>query len=77
MAGVSAYGFLVLSARVLGKAEYAPLSVLWAAVFLAGPGFFLPLEQEVSRALAARRALGLGTGPVLRRAAMLGGALAG
>jgi O-antigen/teichoic acid export membrane protein len=77
VAGVSAYGFLVLSARALGKAEYAPLSVLWAAVFLAGPGFFLPLEQEVSRALAARRALGLGTGPVLRRAAMLGGALAG
>jgi O-antigen/teichoic acid export membrane protein len=41
-------------------------------VFLAGPGFFLPLEQEVSRALAARRALGTGTGPVVRRAAMFG-----
>src|SRR5204862_255530 len=41
-------------------------------VLLAGPGFFLPLEQEVSRALAARRALGTGTGPVVRRAALFG-----
>jgi len=74
--GVSAWGFLVVSARALGKAEYAPLSVLWSLVFLAGPGFFLPLEQEVSRALAGRRARGLGSGPLLRRAALLGGGLA-
>jgi O-antigen/teichoic acid export membrane protein len=72
LAGLSAYGFTVVAARALGKTDYAPLSVLWAMVFLAGPGFFLPLEQEVSRALAARRALGTGTGPVVRRAAMFG-----
>ena len=72
LAGLSAYGFTVVAARALGAADYAPLSVLWAMVFLAGPGFFLPLEQEVSRALAARRALGTGTGPVVRRAAMFG-----
>lgn len=62
----------MISARALGKEEYAPLSVLWAMVFLAGPGFFLPLEQEVSRALASRRARGEGAGPLLRRAAILG-----
>ena len=62
VAGVTACGFLVVSARALGKTEYAPLSVLWSLVFLAGPGFFLPLEQEVSRALAARRARGEGLG---------------
>jgi O-antigen/teichoic acid export membrane protein len=72
VAGLTAYGFTVVAARALGKTDYAPLSVLWAMVFLAGPGFFLPLEQEVSRALAARRALGLGTGPVVRRAALFG-----
>lgn len=72
LAGLTAYGFTVVAARALGKADYAPLSVLWAMVFLAGPGFFLPLEQEVSRALAARRALGTGTGPVVRRAALFG-----
>ncbi|MEY2447958.1 MAG: hypothetical protein QOH79_1434, partial [Acidimicrobiaceae bacterium] len=75
LAGLCAYGFTVVAARALGKTEYAPLSVLWAMVFLAGPGFFLPLEQEVSRALAARRALGTGTGPVVRRAAMFGGVI--
>jgi O-antigen/teichoic acid export membrane protein len=72
LAGITAYGFTVVAARALGKTDYAPLSVLWAMVFLAGPGFFLPLEQEVSRALAARRALGTGTGPVVRRAALSG-----
>jgi len=72
IAGLTAYGFTVVSARALGQADYAPLSVLWAMVFLAGPGFFLPLEQEVSRALSARRALGQGTGPVVRRAGVLG-----
>ena len=46
---------LVLSARALGHEAYAPLSVLWALVFLVGPGFFLPIEQEIGRALAARR----------------------
>lgn len=72
IAGVTAYGFTVVSARALGQENYAPLSVLWAMVFLAGPGFFLPLEQEVSRALSARRTLGTGTGPVVRRAGVLG-----
>jgi O-antigen/teichoic acid export membrane protein len=77
LAGLTAYGFTVVAARALGKTDYAPLSVLWAMVFLAGPGFFLPLEQEVSRALAARRALGTGTGPVVRRAAGFGALICG
>jgi len=72
--GMTAYGFLLLSARVLGPSRYASLSALWAMVFLVGPGFFLPLEQEVGRSLAARRARGMGDGALLRRAAVLGGA---
>lgn len=74
--GLCSYGFLAVSGRVLGRVEYAPLATLWAVIFVAGPGFFLPLEQEVSRALAARRGRGVGSGPVLRRAAVLGGVLA-
>lgn len=77
VAGVTAWMFLVLAARVLGKEEYAPLSVLWVTVFFAGPGFFLPLEQEVTRALAGRSARGEGAGPLLRKAATLGALLAG
>ncbi|MEO7572889.1 MAG: hypothetical protein ABIX10_10680, partial [Acidimicrobiales bacterium] len=72
IAGASAYGFLVVSARALGAAEYAPLSVLWALAILGGPGFFLPLEQEVASAMAARRARGEGGAPVFRKAATLG-----
>jgi O-antigen/teichoic acid export membrane protein len=76
IAGLTAYGFTVVAARALGKTDYAPLSVLWAMVFVVGPGFFLPIEQEVSRALAARRARGEGAGPVIRRAALFGSLIA-
>ncbi len=75
LAGCTAYGFLVLSARAVGPERYASLSVLWALVFLAAPGFFFPLEQEVGRALSDRRARGLGGGPLVRRAATAGFAL--
>ncbi len=71
--GLTAYGFLVISARALGPESYAALSALWATVFLICPGFFLPLEQELSRSLSARRAAGVGGGPVVRRAALVGG----
>ncbi len=71
--GLTAYGFLVIAARALGPEAYAPLSALWAVVFLVGPGCFIPIEQELARSLAARHAAGLGGGPVIRRAARLGG----
>jgi O-antigen/teichoic acid export membrane protein len=59
----------VVSARALGVERYASLSVLWALVFLVGPGFFLPFEQELGRTLAARRARNVGGRPVILRAA--------
>ncbi|MDP1819352.1 MAG: hypothetical protein Q8K58_05585 [Acidimicrobiales bacterium] len=77
VAGATSYGFLVVSARALGTAEYAPLSALWALVILIGPGMFLPLEQEVTRALAARRVQGVGGRPLVRRATILGTSLLG
>jgi O-antigen/teichoic acid export membrane protein len=72
IAGVSAYGFLVVANIPLSETQYSPLGALWSLVFLAGPGLFLPLEQEISRALAERRARGVGGAPVVRRAATLG-----
>lgn len=74
--GVTAYAYLILTARILGPARYVPLSVLWAAVFIAGPGLFMPLQQEVGRLVAHRRLEGTGAGPVIKRAAVLGAALA-
>ncbi len=76
MLGLTAYVFFVVAARALGPERYSSLSVLWTLVFFAAPGFLLPLEQEVSRAVSARKALGIGGGPIIRRAAILGGGLA-
>lgn len=70
--GASAYVFLAVSARALGPVRFASLSVLWVLVYTAGPGLFLPLEQETGRAVAARRARGLGGRPVFARATGLG-----
>ncbi|MGI8792430.1 MAG: lipopolysaccharide biosynthesis protein [Acidimicrobiales bacterium] len=69
--GLTAYVFFVVAARAMGPERYAPLSVLWTLVFFAAPGFFFPLEQEVSRAVSARAAVGQGGGPVVRRAASI------
>lgn len=74
--GIASYAFLVVSARALGPDAYSGLAVLWAAVYLIGPGLFIPLEQEVARLLAERRAHGIGSAPVVSRAAILGAGLA-
>ena len=76
IAGLSAYGFQIIAAKQLSDADYAALNVLWAIVFVVAPGLFQPLEQEVARALAARRARGVGGGPLVKRASRLGGILA-
>jgi len=74
VAGATIYVFLAIAARALGPDRYASLSALWAITFLAAPGFYYPVEQEVARALSERGARGVGGGPVVRRAALLGGA---
>ncbi len=69
ISGLSAYGFLSLTRYGLGTNASKPVAQLWFATFILAPGFFLPIEQEVGRALAHRRALGQGGLPVLRKAA--------
>jgi O-antigen/teichoic acid export membrane protein len=75
ISGVATYGFLSITKRALGEDAFAPVSLLWFLTFILAPGFFLPVEQEVGRALAHRRAIGQGTRPVVERAAMLEGIL--
>ncbi len=72
VAGVSAYVFQVIAFRVLGAEPYAALNGLWVAAFVLAPGLFLPLEQEIARALAHRKALGQGGRPLISRALFLG-----
>jgi O-antigen/teichoic acid export membrane protein len=77
VSGTSAYLFFKLVRVGMGSdAKAEPVLQLWFLMFLLAPGFFLPVEQEVGRALAHRRALGQGGAPVVRRAGMLAGALA-
>jgi len=77
VSGITAYGFQILAFRALPKHEYAALNGLWVIAFVLAPGFFLPLEQEVGRAIAHRRSQGVGGGPVVRRAAAAGALLCG
>ena len=73
---VTTYIFLIVVRAALPDpqytAEYSAFNAFWGFMFVAGPGLFLPLEQEVGRALAHRRAQGLGGGPLVTRAARLG-----
>jgi hypothetical protein len=77
VAGLTAYAFQSVSFRALSKSDYTALNGLWVIVFVVAPGMFLPLEQEVGRALAHRRAIGIGGGPLVKRAAVLGAILTG
>jgi O-antigen/teichoic acid export membrane protein len=76
IAGLSSYAFFKFGQDALGKDAFKPIVALWFATFILAPGFFLPLEQELGRALAHRRALGDGGRPVVRRIVPLGASLA-
>ena len=78
VAGLASFAFLRVGKNALGgDHEFAPVLSLWFATFALAPGFFLPLEQELGRAISARRALGQGGRPVVRKVATLGVILAG
>ena len=73
--GLTYYAFLAVARRALDDAGFDAIAVLWAVMIVVGPGLFQPLEQEVGRALARRRARGVGAGPLVHRVATLGGLL--
>lgn len=73
LAGVCGYAFLAIAGHALSAVRYSAFAGFWALLFVVAPGIFLPLEQELGRAIAARRVRGDGGGPVVRRCALLGG----
>ena len=77
VAGISSYAFFKVGQEALGKEDFKPIVALWFATFVLAPGFFLPLEQEMGRALAHRRALNQGGRPIVGRIVPLGAAIAG
>jgi O-antigen/teichoic acid export membrane protein len=73
IAGVATYAFFIIGEKALGgDEEFAPIVALWFATFSLAPGFFLPLEQEMGRALSQRRALQEGGLPVVKRITRIG-----
>jgi O-antigen/teichoic acid export membrane protein len=78
VSGLANFAFLRVGKNALGgDSAFAPVLSLWFATFALAPGFFLPLEQELGRALSSRRALGQGSRPVVEKVTRLGVVLAG
>jgi O-antigen/teichoic acid export membrane protein len=78
VAGLSSFAFFAVGEAALGSEEaFKPVVSMWFATFALAPGCFLPLEQELGRALASRRALGQGGRPVVMKVLTLGAILAG
>ena len=67
IAGICSFAFFRVGSFALGEDGFKPVAALWFATFALAPGFFLPLVQELGRALSARRAFGEGGRPVVRR----------
>ena len=48
-AAISTYIYLIVVAREVGPAEYAPFSSFWAVMIIVGTGIYIPIEQETAR----------------------------
>lgn len=75
VAGVASFAFFKIGQLALGAEAFKPVMALWFVTFTLVPGFFIPVEQELGRALADRRARAVGGRPVVRRIVVLAGAL--
>ncbi|MFD7629591.1 lipopolysaccharide biosynthesis protein [Streptomyces sp. NPDC059851] len=75
--GAASYVHLGVAGHSLSTEEMANVSVLWTIVMSVGIGVFFPVEQELTRIVAARAVLGGGAAPVLRRATVMTSAMLG
>ncbi len=73
--GAASYVHLAVAGHALDTPSRSALSVLWALVFSVGIGLFFPIEQEITRLVAARRVAGDGYAPVFWRGAALAAGL--
>lgn len=75
IASIAAYVFVIITLNSLDGGAKAAFSAFWAVIFVIGPGFFLPMEQEVGRAVAHRRAQNDGSRPLVAKAFKFGAGL--
>jgi O-antigen/teichoic acid export membrane protein len=73
VAGIATYAFFRIGEWALGgPEEFEPIVSMWFATFAIAPGLYLPLEQELGRALSHRRARDEGGRPVVRKVVSTG-----
>ncbi|HYF26942.1 MAG TPA: hypothetical protein VD931_14460 [Baekduia sp.] len=73
--GVLTFGYFAVAANVLDQDEYGAVSLLWTVLFVVMSVIYRPVEQLLSRSIAARRAQGLDAGS-LRTPLLIQGAFA-
>lgn len=69
--GAASYVHLMAAGHSLDTDGMAALSVLWTILMSVGIGLFFPVEQELTRIVAAHRVAGTGVSGILRRIAGL------
>ncbi|MBC3843844.1 hypothetical protein GXW82_37485 [Streptacidiphilus sp. 4-A2] len=69
--GAASYIQIAAAGHMLPSGTLSAISVLWSLTMSLSLGLFFPIEQELTRAVAARVVRGEGAAPVLRRAAVL------
>src|SRR3954451_23828816 len=70
-AGLLTYVYFSLASHNLDRTSYGESVVLWSAVFVTISVLFRPVEQLLSRTIAARQAQGQTIGEALRVAATI------
>ncbi|MFJ8626310.1 hypothetical protein ACIRD3_26225 [Kitasatospora sp. NPDC093550] len=73
--GGASYVHLGVAGHALDRQAIADVNVLWTIAMAFALGLFFPVEQELTRVIAARTARGEGAAPVLRKATVLTGGL--
>lgn len=68
---ITGYIVVILVNHAVGDRSYAGFGAFWSLIFVVGPGLFLPLEQEISRAISHRAAQKDGSAPIVRIAVLM------
>lgn len=76
LSGILTYAYFALASHELDKDSYGALTVLWSVLFISVVTLYRPVEQFVSRNVAAARATGRHYGDAIRVAATIQVALA-
>ncbi len=73
---ITGYVVVIVVNKAVGNQAYAGFGAFWSLIFVVGPGLFLPIEQEISRAISHRAAHSDGGAPIIRLATTMAATLA-